>query len=235
MRGGGESTAVEVFSAHAAEYTALRRRLVPGYDMLYGTVCDALALVADPVRPLRVLDLGAGTGLVSAHVLEAFPDARIELLDASEAMLDQARATLGPAIAAVHVADLAGDPLPPGPFDAVVSALAIHHLSDPDKRALLHRIRDVLAPGGVFVNAEQLAGPSSMLDDAYVARWVRDCRALGASEQEIAEATERQRFDRCADLESQLGWLREAGFPVVDALYRAWRFAVYAGFAEPAR
>lgn len=232
---GAASPAVKAFSAHAPEYTALRRRLVPGYDMLYGTLCDAVALVADAGSPLRVLDLGAGTGLVSAHVFGAFPHAEIELLDASEPMLDQARASLGSAVAAVHVADLAGDPLPAGPFDAVVSALAIHHLSDPDKRALFARIRDVLAPGGLFVNAEQLAGPDPMLEDAYVARWVQDCHALGASEREIADSTERQRFDRCADLESQLRWLREAGFPVVDALYRAWRFGVYAGFTERAR
>jgi hypothetical protein len=31
-------------------------------------------------------------------------------------------------------------PLPPGPFDAMVSALAIHHISDDDKRRLYGRI-----------------------------------------------------------------------------------------------
>jgi tRNA (cmo5U34)-methyltransferase len=43
------------------------------------------------------------------------------------------------------------DPLPPGPFDLVVSALAVHHLDGPGKADLFRRIRAVLVPGGRFV------------------------------------------------------------------------------------
>ena len=43
------------------------------------------------------------------------------------------------------------DPLPAGPFDLVVSALAIHHLEGPDKADLFARIAGVLRPGGRFV------------------------------------------------------------------------------------
>ena len=67
------------------------------------------------------------------------------------------------------------------------------------------------APGGVFVNAEQVAAPEPGLADVYTAMWVRDCRALGATEAEIDGARERMRHDRCADVEAQLTWLREAG------------------------
>ena len=223
------STAAAAFSAHAREYDGLRRRLVPDFDGFYGALIDVLGLL--PAPPARVLDLGAGTGLVSAAVLAACPEARVELLDASEAMLEQARERLGDAVAAVHVADMS-DPLPAGPFDAVVSALAIHHLDDADKRALFGRVADVLAPGGVFVNAEQVAAPDPGLADVYTDMWVRECRALGATESEIDGARERMRHDRCADTESQLRWLREAGFERVDCVYKHWRFAVMCGFKE---
>jgi cyclopropane fatty-acyl-phospholipid synthase-like methyltransferase len=43
-------------------------------------------------------------------------------------------------------------------FDAIVSALAIHHLEDAEKRSLFARIHERLRPGGVFVNAEQVVG-----------------------------------------------------------------------------
>jgi tRNA (cmo5U34)-methyltransferase len=227
---GGAIASAEAFSAHAEQYTALRRRLVPGYDAFYGAVVTVLGLLGRPGVG-RVLDLGAGTGLLSAEVLRAFPDARIELLDGSEPMLREARERLGDAVGAVHVADMAGD-LPEGPFDAVVSALAIHHLHDADKRALNRRVRAALRPGGVFVNAEQVAGPTPEMTEVYERRWADDARALGASEAELDAARQRMRHDRCADVESQLRWLREAGFGTVDCAYRSWGFAVLAAFKD---
>jgi tRNA (cmo5U34)-methyltransferase len=224
-----EPAAAAAFSAHAPDYTGLRRRLVPGIDAFYGAVVDVLRLL-DP-GPARVLDLGAGTGLLSGLVADAFPGATIELLDASEPMLHEARQRLGAATGAVHVADMAGL-LPEAPFDAVVSALAIHHLDDHHKRELFARVHGVLRPGGVFVNAEQVAAPSPALTDVYERMWVRDCQALGASEAELDGARERMRHDRCVDVETQIRWLREAAFVPVDCVYKSWRFAVMAGFKE---
>jgi tRNA (cmo5U34)-methyltransferase len=230
------SGAAAAFSAHAAEYTALRRRLVPDYDGFYGALLDVVALL--PAPPARVLDLGAGTGLVSAAVLAAHPAVELELLDGSAEMLEEARGRLGGAVTAVHVADMT-DALPAGPFDAVVSGLAIHHLSDDDKQALNRRVLAALRPGGVFVNAEQVAAPDPALEPVYTGRWAEDCRALGATEAELDAARERMRHDRCSDVGSQLRWLRDAGFERVDCVYKQWRFAVMCGFApaigEPAR
>jgi tRNA (cmo5U34)-methyltransferase len=222
-------SATAAFSAHAPEYTALRRRLVPGFDAFYGAVIDTLGLLRCP--PRRVLDLGAGTGLLSALVVKRFPEARLDLLDGSEPMLREARDRLGGAVAAVHVSDMSHE-LPSGPYDAVVSALAIHHLHDGDKRALLGRVQNRLRPGGVFVNADQVAAPTDGLDAVYERMWARDCATLGATEDELGGARERMRHDRCTDTETQLAWLREAGFGAVDCVYKSWRFAVMAAFTE---
>jgi tRNA (cmo5U34)-methyltransferase len=221
--------ASQTFSAHAAQYTALRRRLVPRFEPFYGAVIEVLRVTG---TPRRVLDLGAGTGLLGAVVREAFPAVRLELLDGSEVMLAEAVERLGDAVDAVHVADMAG-PLPSGPFDAVVSALAIHHLEDDAKRDLMVRVRAILRPGGVFVNAEQVAAPAPALEGLYERRWAEECRALGATEAELDGARQRMRqHDRCADVRSQLSWLTEAGFEFADCVYKSWRLAVLAGFTE---
>jgi tRNA (cmo5U34)-methyltransferase len=217
-----ERTAPEVFDRQAGGYDALRRRLIPPYDDFYGTAVAALDLAARPLR--RILDLGAGTGLLARRVRAARPEAELVLLDAAPAMLHEARAALGDR-AAYEVGDLA-DPLPPGPWDAVVSALAVHHLDDPGKRALFARVHAALTPGGVFVNAEQVAGPTARLDAAYRA-WHRErALALGASEQDWRAAEERMAFDRCASVEAQLGWLRGAGFADAGCLFQDRCFAV---------
>lgn len=212
------------FTAHAPEYTALRRRLIPAYDRFYGTAVQALRPLAEGGVG-RVLDLGAGTGLMSAHVAQEFPAARFELLDGSQAMLAEATSTLGELVSALHVADMT-NALPEGPFDAVISALAIHHLEDPDKQDLYRRILTVLRPGGMFVNAEQVAGPTAQLSDLYDERWAADCLALGASQSELADAIERRTHDRCAPVEPQLTWLREAGFAWADCYYKDFGLAV---------
>jgi tRNA (cmo5U34)-methyltransferase len=217
--------AVGHFNSIAATYEAERRRVVPGYENLYGTAVAALALGSREVG--RVLDLGAGTGLMAARVARAFPGAELTLLDGAAAMLEEAREALG-ARASYVLADLS-EPLPEGgPWDAIVSALAIHHLDDAGKRQLYARVHAALAPGAMFVNAEQVAGPSAFFDDAYE-RWHERCaRELGTTAAGWRRAVESMSHDRTATVERQLGWLREAGFSDADCLWKDHRFAVLA-------
>jgi tRNA (cmo5U34)-methyltransferase len=218
---------VSVFASHAGDYDAQRRRLVPCFEPFYGTAVDLLGLRGGSVR--RVLDLGAGTGLLSAAVLERHPDAELVALDGAAAMLEHARERLSAWSVTTVVADLR-EPLPAGPFDAVVSALAIHHLEDPDKRALIARVHDALRPGGVFVNAEHVTAPSPWLANTYRSSWREACRAAGASEGEIAAALTRMRTDRCVGVVTQLEWMRAAGFRDCDCFFKHLHFAVLAGW-----
>lgn len=220
------SQAAETFSRHATRYDAMRRKLIPCFDDFYGT---GLALLAELPGPLRVLDLGAGTGLFSGIVKARFPDAHLHLSDASEGMLDLAHARFaGVEGISFSVEDMAVS-LPSGEWDAVISALAIHHLSHDDKRALFARIRSALRPGGWFINAEQVLGPDPETEARNVRLWHDQIRAAGVSEDEVAAAADRMRHDICAPVQDQLEWLREAGFAQVDCPFRHWRFAVLVG------
>jgi tRNA (cmo5U34)-methyltransferase len=216
------STTTQAFHAYAGDYDAARRRLVPMFDTFYGTAVQALELARAPIT--RVLDLGAGTGLLSQRLLEAHPDAEVVLLDGAPAMLDQARARLGERARYV-LGDLT-DPLPDGPWDAIVSALAIHHLADPDKATLLTRARGALTPGGVFVNAEQVAGTTPALEAFNLRRHEQAARALGTDDAEWDAAVERMRHDRKVTVDRHLAWLREAGFADADCLFKDHSFAV---------
>jgi tRNA (cmo5U34)-methyltransferase len=218
-------SAPEIFDRHAADYDAVRRRLIPPFDAFYGTAVGALDLIGAP--PTRILDLGAGTGLLSRFVADAQPQARLTLLDGAPAMLEQARATLGDRAQYV-VADLA-DPLPDGAWCAIVSALAIHHLEPDEQAALLGRVHDALAPGGIFVNAEQVEGPTPALAEIYAAWHHRRLLEAGGTEAEWQGAVERMRADRRVPVATFLGWLRDAGFADVDCLFKDHRFAVLVG------
>jgi tRNA (cmo5U34)-methyltransferase len=216
------TNAAHVFNAQASTYNAARRRLIPPFDSFYGTAVRAVGFSR---RPSRILDLGAGTGLLAAFVHQAFPEAHLTLIDGAAQMLDQARDVLGDEGFEYVVADLT-DPLPAGPWDAIVSSLAIHHLHDDEKRALFARVRQALPEGGVFVNAEQVTASSPFFTDLY-ARWHEEhARAGGSDDDEWQAAEARMAFDRCSPVEDQLGWLREAGFDEVDCVFKDHCFAV---------
>lgn len=227
---GERAEATSVFDATAERYDEARRRLIPCYDGFYGAALEWLPFDGD--ERLRVVDLGAGTGLLSALVAARYPRAEITLIDGSEEMLSRARSRLGDDGRFRFVlADLAAPPLPDG-NDAAISALAIHHLEDDGKRQLYARVRAALRSGGVFVNAEQVAGPTPALHRRYHERWREQTRALGASEQERADSELRMREDRPATVEAQLEWLRELGFSDVDCPFRSGMFAVFGGRAS---
>lgn len=220
-----------IFTSHASGYDAMRRGLVPDFDGFYGHALDRIDDWRAPDVPLSVLDLGAGTGLLSAMILQRRPHARITCVDGSEGMLDQARSRFaGDDRISYLRADLREVDLGTG-WDPVVSALAIHHLEDDAKAALYGRVRSALAPGGLFLNAEMVAGESAEATERYGAHWLADVRAAGVGEEDIAKAQERMTFDRYASVSAQLAWLRDAGFTDVDCSYQRWHFAVMSATA----
>ncbi len=191
----------------------------------------ALRLVPPGVK--RILELGAGSGLFTEMLVRAFPDAQIHCVDFSEPMLELARERMQGAVnVSFEHADYVKAELShrgTGKQCAVVSSLSIHHLSDEGKRTVFARMHDVLAPGGVFVNADQVLGPTEELEARYKRDWLDEVRASGATEQQIADSLKRQAEDRCASVEEQVAWMRKAGFADADEWFKHGRFAVLAG------
>lgn len=116
--------------------------------------------------PLRgdetVVDEGCGAGRLTEVLLERLPRGRVVALDASEAMLDTARARLsrfGDRVSFVH-AD-AATWVAPAPVDAVFSTATYHWVKDHD--ALFASIARSLRPGGLLVAQCGAAGNLSRI------------------------------------------------------------------------
>ena len=126
---------------------------------------------------VRVLDVGAGYGMVTAQVLRRFPQARVTLLDYSAPMFEHARERLREQAAQLEFiqADLR-DPewtvRAGGSYDLAVSAIAIHNLRD---HALIARcyaaIASVLGAGGVFLDCDLVSFSGGL--DGHL-KWLRE-------------------------------------------------------------
>lgn len=126
-------------------YEQLMQDEVPHYERLQD---ELAAAAADGPAPHRLLELGTGTGVTARRVLARHPDAVLVGVDASDEMLERARAALPDADLRVQRLQ---DPLPEGPFDLVFSALAVHHLDGEEKADLFAQIAKRLTLGGRFV------------------------------------------------------------------------------------
>lgn len=217
-----------LFDEAAGGYDEARRRLVPGIDELHGAVLESVPFGVE--EPVKVLDLGAGTGLLSAVISGRYPRARVTLVDLSVEMLRVARRRFShePERFEFRVMDFARKDLPVG-YDLVVSALSVHHLTDGDKRELFEKVNGSLVTGGLFVNLDQVLGKTPEEEARYEEWWLRRVREAGASEGDLAAAFRRMRADKSATLKAQLRWLEEAGFEDVECRREDHRFAVYRG------
>jgi tRNA (cmo5U34)-methyltransferase len=220
-----------LFDEAAEGYDRARRQLVPPFDDFYGTAVESIPHERDDA--IRILDLGAGTGLLSALVARAFPRARITLVDASPEMLGVARRRFAaePGRFELRVADYAREPLP-GTYEVVVSALSIHHLGGVEKRQLFCRVYNALCDDGVFVNADQILGSTPEIEVRYREAWLRQVRERGVDEEDLTAALARMEEDQMSTLEEQEAWLEEAGFRQIDCPYKNYSFAVYNGHKQ---
>jgi tRNA (cmo5U34)-methyltransferase len=165
----------------------------------------------------RILDLGTGDGRLLAMLRIDRPQMRGVALDLSELMLEAARDRFAGDERIELVRHDLAEPLPPiGRFDAVVSSMAIHHLEHERKRSLYGEIFDLVEPGGLFANFEHVASPTHRLHLAFY-------EAIGEPLQHEDPS------DRLLDVESQLAWLREAGFEDVDCYWKWLEMALLIG------
>jgi ubiquinone/menaquinone biosynthesis C-methylase UbiE len=110
-----------------------------------------------------VLDVGGGYGFVTEEVLRAFPVARVTLQDYSQLMLDRARERLQKwsghmTYVLADLTDPAWSARVGGPFDLIVSAIAIHNLRDRGAIAACYRaIGGLLKPGAPFLDYDLFA------------------------------------------------------------------------------
>jgi len=206
-----------------AEYDARIRTFIPDYETMLGIVASTLRAMVRRERPL-VVDLGIGTGALSAACLVRLPSARIFGVDEDADMLRAAAARLGPALIGTVHASFEVTDLPP--CDAVVASLALHHIPTRARRLRLFRpLRRALRPGGVLISADCHPESDPRLGLAGRAAWLAHLEESYSPQIARRYLRTWAREDHYAPLREELATLERAGF-TVDVPGRRHTFAI---------
>jgi len=152
------------FFARATGYDVHMRDIAFESDTTFTQFYQA---VSSPIgktnQPLKILDLGCGTGLELEALFQRVPNALITGVDVSENMLERLRKRY---IAHMSQITLVTDSYLTMPFgtqvyDHIISAMAVHHLLRDTKRKLYMKIHTALKPGGKYIEGDSVV-PAEM-------------------------------------------------------------------------
>lgn len=214
----------EQFNLIAKEYDVNRRRFIPCFDDYYEQTTKLIVSNID--EPKNVLDLGAGTGLLTYYWFKECKNPEYVLVDIADEMLDISRKRFAGLANIQHqVLDYTVQ-FPVGKFDTIISALSIHHLDDIQKNKLFQRVYETLPVGGVFVNYDQFCAGTPMMDKWFDSYWEKQLYRSGLTDRDIELWKERRKLDKECSVDKEICMLRKNSFSDVKCLYSYHKFSV---------
>ena len=233
-----ESQSISFYNDSArAERYHQRQGFVPERTAgMHAVMLDLLTTLTTPQSTL--LELGAGTGIFTEKLLKADHFREIYVTDGAPAMLNIAQQTLEADPARLHFLPL--DFTTDWPrllagirFEAITSSLALHHAAD--KQGLFQQIFSMLAPQGVFILADHMAGASAFIEHLFnreraLVRLGKENKDNQEQLQEMmngAEERSRKEGNRCEPVAQYQYYLAMSGFEDVECLWRDYWLAVF--------
>lgn len=222
---------VQYFDRHACRYDELIESVAFQLDDAYDYLAQFVSGSQAEKRPLRVLELGIGTGGFTKHLLRRNPAAIVTGVDASSRMLDNAAQNLavyGDRVSLIHGEFPAA--IPDGEYDCVVSAIALSFYSI-DYPAVFRRVHQVLQQGGIFAYAVNVA-QNAMSVDRVLLQMLRQQMSL-TEEQLVWLKSIKEKVNL---YQVPADWhrssLNHGGFVDVDCIYLRHKLGIFSG-AKP--
>jgi tRNA (cmo5U34)-methyltransferase len=214
------------FDARAAGYDDYFRDEIFPDELLVGFYDALSAPIGETDAPLRILDLGCGTGLELEALFQRVPNARVTGVDLAEGML---KLLISKYSARMRQITLVVDsfltmPLGSQVYDHVLSGNSMHHVLRHTKRELYRKIHAALKPGGSYIEGDSVV-PYEM-EGEFIAEY-HECAAT------VPPAPDgTYHLDVPFSLETQKSLLLEAGFRDFRLIWQkdptmVWNIAVY--------
>lgn len=218
----------DFFDKVSDDYDDSIRKAIPPYREMFEALLGYCFL--DARKPLRILELGCGTGNLSVLLRELFPSAGMTLVDLSPDMLKHAALKLSGENETLRLIqggfmDISFEA---GSFDLVVSSMALHHLKDDEKPILYARVFQWLKPGGIFRCADETLGSPEAVHIENMRHWEVWAKQNGATDADIKLWSDHaEQYDHYAPLHHHFQWLAQSGFGNIDSYWRKLMWTVF--------
>ena len=215
------------FEEEAEQYDGIIKNLIPYYYQMVEALVNTLPFCHS--ESIEIIDLGCGTGTISRAIKDVYPKAKITCLDISGNMLQIAAVKLSDVQNATYINSNFYDFNFDKEYDAVVSSLALHHyVTKEDKLDFYKKIYSCLNTGGVFINADVVLASTDILQERYMEQW-KKFMSMNVLKDEIESKWIPKYYeeDRPVQMMEHFEMLKDAGFQVVDVVWKYYNYAVY--------
>ncbi len=206
-------------------------RSIPGHEKMHKEIdkmlfIDFVKKKTEKNKPIKILELGIGTGVTASRILKLIPTAEYTAIDFSKNMFEGAKKKLKKYNVKFVFGDFTKIILPK--TNLVVSVIGIHHQeTDKDKKKLFKRIYKSLNKNGIFIFGDLVTykdKETAALNDAkhyqYLMKNAKD-------EKSLKEWVYHHKFlNKLAPVEDQIKWLKEIGFKKVKLIYKKYNTAL---------
>jgi SAM-dependent methyltransferase len=201
-----------------SEYDTRIRTFIPHYEEMLDVGAAAV-----PPGARTIVDLGIGTGALSARCLTTARRAKMVGIDVDPGILALAQRRLGNRASLTNGSFLRAA-LPA--CDAVVASFSLHHIrTRAAKASLYERIHAALRRGGLFVSVDCHPASDDVVRRSQFAEWLAHLRRAYRPAQAKATLASWSREDVYVPLDAELALLRSARFRA-ELLWRRGAFAV---------
>jgi tRNA (cmo5U34)-methyltransferase len=212
----------------ASEYDDVILNVIPEYGTMHAMIVRWCQSVL-PTNP-KIIDLGGGTGSLTAAIAESFKDAQIEVWDIDPKMIEIGRHRLAKYGNRVQFVQRSfEEPLPM--CDAVVTCIALHHVKDSGKKTRIYtNICRALRSPGIFANGDATMSLEKNTAQATYRLWTDFMLAKGLTDTEAQQHFANwSEEDRYFSLEEEFDALKAAGFTHPDCFWKHGPMTVYGG------
>ncbi len=212
------------FNLVAQKYDNQRRFFIPCFDDYYQTSISFLSSIKSDFN--SILDLGAGTGLLTKFLYEKFPNAKYTLVDISDQMMDIAKQRFANMDNFSFLITDYSKELPINQFDLITSALSIHHLDNDSKSFLYSNIYKNLPENGYFINHDQFNASTTFINEKYNKYWYDFIEQSSILQLERDSWLKRRELDKENTISETINLLEQIGFRHVECIYSYMKFGV---------
>lgn len=209
------------FGLISKQYDSHRRCFIPCFNDFYTNSLSVVKKYKEVAN--NIMDLGAGTGLLTQEMYLLYPNAKFKLIDLSDEMLEVAKRRFEGLENFEFITSDYSQTIS-NSCDIICSALSIHHLDNDAKFQLFKNIYNALPKGGCFINLDQHCSKSEVINKMYNSWWIDYINNSGITIQQKEAWLERQKLDKEISIKDEIEMLEGAGFEFTDCIYSFMKF-----------